>query len=492
MAVFEKSSLLIPAAFGSLLLPAMPGGDPSASNGNEKVTGRPMNVLFFFVDDLRPNLGCYGDKTAVTPNIDMLARSGVMFSHAYCQQAVSNPSRTSLLTGLRPDENGVTDLETHFRDNVPDVVTLPQLFKNNGYLTLGAGKVYHSTPFIVDEPSWTRPVPDYLPRAYMLPQNLVENAKMSSFESADVADNAYPDGKTADFAIGYLQEASTENKPFFIAVGFTKPHLPFCAPSKYWKLYDSDSFVISDRDRPAGSPDLAFHNWEELRGYRDIPKSGPISREKEEILWKGYYACISYVDAQVGRVLETLDKLGLRENTVIVLWGDHGYHLGEQDLWCKSTNFELDARVPLIISAPGEKGAGEECNAIVETLDIYPTLAEICDLTPQSKLSGISLKPLLVNPDKKWKNIAFNQFIRPYGALRNGKPTHMGYSVRTPEWRCTCWWDLSTGKIVEKELYYLKNYSLEKENLAGRKKYFRIEAELTARLIAYKNQTGDK
>ncbi|MBE0677025.1 MAG: sulfatase [Bacteroidales bacterium] len=492
MAVFEKSSLLIPAAFGSLLLPAMPGGDPSASNGNEKVTGRPMNVLFFFVDDLRPNLGCYGDKTAVTPNIDMLARSGVMFSHAYCQQAVSNPSRTSLLTGLRPDENGVTDLETHFRDNVPDVVTLPQLFKNNGYLTLGAGKVYHSTPFIVDEPSWTRPVPDYLPRAYMLPQNLVENAKMSSFESADVADNAYPDGKTADFAIEYLQEASTANKPFFIAVGFTKPHLPFCAPSKYWKLYDSDSFVISDRDRPAGSPDLAFHNWEELRGYRDIPRSGPISREKEEILWQGYYACISYVDAQVGRVLETLDKLGLRENTVIVLWGDHGYHLGEQDLWCKSTNFELDARVPLIISAPGAKGAGEECNAIVETLDIYPTLAEICDLTPQSKLSGISLKPLLVNPDKKWKNIAFNQFIRPYDALRNGKPTHMGYSVRTPEWRCTCWWDLSTGKIVEKELYYLKDYSLEKENLAGRKKYSRIEAELTARLIAYKNQTGNK
>ncbi|MCU0377610.1 MAG: sulfatase [Bacteroidales bacterium] len=488
MAVFERTSLLIPATFGSMLFPALQGSEMLAGDGSGRETGRPMNVLFFFVDDLRPNLGCYGDVNAVTPNIDLLARSGVTFNHAYCQQAVSNPSRTSLLTGLRPDENGVTDLETHFRDNVPDVITLPQLFRNNGYLTLGAGKVYHSTPFIVDKPSWTRPVPDYLPRAYMLPENLVENAKMSSFESADVADNAYPDGKTADFAIEYLQEASSENKPFFIAVGFTKPHLPFCAPSKYWKLYDSVSFVINDRYRPAGSPDLAFHNWEELRGYRDIPKSGPISSEKEELLWQGYYACISYIDAQVGRVLQTLDRLGLRENTVIVLWGDHGYHLGEQDLWGKSTNFELDARVPLIISSPGVKGSGNECNAIVETLDIYPTLADICGLTPQSKLSGISLRQLLVNPDKKWKNIAFNQFIRPYDALRNGKPTHMGYSVRTSDWRCTCWWDLKTGKMVEKELYYLKDYSVEKENLAGIKKYSKIETELTSRLTAYKDR----
>jgi iduronate 2-sulfatase len=469
----------------------MPAFGLNAADETKREADRPLNVLFFFVDDLRPNLGCYGDRVALTPNIDRLAGSGVLFTHSYCQQAVSNPSRTSLLTGLRPDENGVTDLETHFRDIVPDVVTLPQLFRNNGYLTLGAGKVYHSTPFIVDEPSWTRPVPDYLPRAYLLPQNLVENAKMSSFESADVADNAYPDGKTADYAIEYLKEASTENKPFFIAVGLTKPHLPFCAPAKYWELYDSATFTVSDRDRPAGSPDLAFHNWEELRGYRDIPNSGPLSGQKEEILRKGYYACISYMDAQVGRVLETLDKLGLRENTVIVLWGDHGYHLGEQDLWGKSTNFELDARVPLIISSPGEKGSGKECNAIVETLDIYPTLAEVCGLTPQGKLSGVSLKPLLDNPDKKWSNVAYNQFIRPYGALRNGKPTHMGYSVRTSDWRCTCWWDLKSGEMVEKELYYMKDYILERENLAGRKEYSRVEADLTDRLIAYKNQNGN-
>ncbi len=488
MAALERASLLIPAAIGSLLLPGTPGSQLRAAENTPEGDRRPMNVLFFFVDDLRPNLGCYGDAVAVTPNIDLLAGSGVTFTHAYCQQAVSNPSRTSLLTGLRPDENGVTDLETHFRDSVPDVVTLPQLFRINGYLTLGAGKVYHSTPFIIDELSWTRPVPDYLPRAYMLPRNLVENAKMSSFESADVPDNAYPDGQTADYAVRYIEEAYAQERPFFIAAGFTKPHLPFCAPKKYWDIYENTDFVIGDRKRPEGSPDLAFHNWEELRGYRDIPKEGPIGKEKEEILWKGYYACISYMDAQVGKVIATLDKLGLRENTIIVLWGDHGYHLGEQDLWGKSTNFELDARVPLIISSPGIKASGQQCKAVVETLDIYPTLADLCGIKPGSKVSGVSLKPLLNDPGKKWKNTAFNQFIRPYSALRNGSPTHMGYSVRTPEWRCTCWWDLETGEMVEKELYNLKDNPMEKVNLAGDKRYSKTEEELTSLLQAYRNK----
>lgn len=468
----------------------------NVQEGEKTGKEQPLNVLFFFVDDLRPNLGCYGDTSAITPNIDALAKSGVVFTKAYCQQAVCNPSRTSLLTGLRPDEAGVADLETHFRDKVPQVTTLPQLFKNNGYLTLGTGKVYHSIPYIIDSPSWTRPVPDYNVYAYALPENLVEYGRQTTYESADVEDTAYPDGISAQNAIRYLEEAKYTKKPFFIAVGFTKPHLPFCAPKKYWDLYKDKKFIISDRQRPEGSPEVAFHNWQEFRGYNDIPKEGRLSSEKEQILWHAYFACISYIDAQLGKVMATLNRLDMRKNTIIVFWGDNGYHLGEQDTWGKSTNFELDARVPLIISAPGMKGNGQSCDAIVETLDIYPTLADLVKLQPESKLSGVSLRPLLENPGEEWKNIAFHQFIRPYEAMRNGHPTHIGYSVRTKGWRCTLWWNLSSGKVVEKELYYLNNSAIERENLSGNPEFAEIEKDLIEKIIKYKscdyNKNGEK
>ncbi len=477
---------IFPLSLGSVILSLSPGLHGCAGDRAGVASEKPLNVLFFFVDDLRPELGCYGDSMVHTPNIDRLAGNGLVFTRAYCQQAVSNPSRTSLLTGLRPDEDGVTDLETHFRDKVPEVTTLPQLFKNNGYLTLGAGKVYHATPYIVDDLSWTRPIPPYKTRNYLLPENQVGTRKQNASEAADVNDTAYTDGKTANYALQYLEEAQKTGKPFFLAIGFNKPHLPFNAPKKYWDLYRDHDFLISNRERPAGSPELAFHHWEELRGYRDIPDSGALSTEKEQQLWQGYYACISYVDAQIGKVMDKLEETGRLENTIIVLWGDHGYHLGEQDTWCKSTNFELDARVPLIISAPGAAGNGRYCDAIVETLDIYPTLAGLCGLEPESPLSGISLQPLLNDPGKKWDQIAFNQFIRPYAALRNGKPSHMGYSVRTDKWRCTWWWDLATDQIVEKELYDLSGNRVEKENLSGRPEYADIESELGKLLVLYR------
>lgn len=445
-----------------------------------------LNVLFFFVDDLRPDLGCYGNSKVITPNIDKLSRTGVVFSKAYCQQAVCNPSRTSLLTGLRPDETGVTDLNTHFRSKNPDIITLPQFFKNNGYLTLGAGKVFHSLPYIVDNPSWSRPVPDYEVRGYLLPENRVGTGKQNIIEVTDVPDTAYPDAVIADTVIGYLEEAHKQNHPFFIAAGFTKPHAPYCIPQKYWDFYRDSVFMITDRERPAGSPGLAFHNWEELRGYRDVPKAGPLTPEKEQELYHGYYACISYMDAQVGRVLEKLDNLGLRKNTIIIFWGDNGYHLGEQDIWCKATNFELDARIPLIISAPGMKGNGTRCDAIVESLNIYPTLAKLCKLTPQGRLSGRSLSSLLDYPAKKWKGIAYHQFVRPYSAILDGKAMHMGYSVRTGEWRYTCWWDLKKDTIIEKELYLLNRNGIETENLAGKPEYSKIEAKLSFLVDNYK------
>lgn len=460
---------------------------PSCSTElNEAGDHENPNVLFFFIDDLRPNLGCYGDTIAVSPHIDALAKEGIIFNHAYCQQAVCNPSRTSLLTGLRPDEIGVTDLETHFRDNMPEIVTLPQLFKNSGYLTLGAGKVFHATPFIVDSLSWTRPIPPYEPRYYLAEHNRKGKRKQDAAEAAEVEDTAYPDGKIALEAMGYLEEAKASGQPFFIAVGINKPHLPFCAPAKYWALYEGIDFVPSDPQRPSGSPDLAFHNWDELRGYRDIPDTGPLTEDKTQELWAGYYACISYADALVGKVLAKLEELELTENTIVVLWGDHGYHLGEQDIWCKSTNFELDARVPLIISVPGMKARGRQCDAIVEVLDVYPTLADLVGQQPEGDLSGISLKSLLEDPGQEWGQLAFHQFIRPLSALRSREVTHMGYSVRTSEWRYTRWYDLADGQMVESELYNLGDHAIEQENLAGNPEYRETESEFAVLIEDYR------
>lgn len=455
------------------------------------------NVLFFFVDDLRPNLGCYGDPYAVTPNIDKLAQTAVIFNRAYTQQAVCNPSRASLLTGLRPDENGVTDLVTHFRDKVPDVTTLPQIFKNNGYLAVGTGKVFHTRPTTIDPVSWSKPMNQFPDRGYLLPENQGKG-KQNISEAADVPDSAYTDGKIANEAIRLLKEAKlakAKGQPFFLGVGFKKPHAPYVAPKKYWDIYKDVNFKIVQPEKPVGTPELAFHQNQEVRGYRDVPDEGPIPAAKQQEIWHGYYACISYVDAQLGKVMKSLEELGLKENTIIVLWGDHGYHLGEQTSWAKSTNFELDTRVPLLISAPNMKGNGKKSDAIVETLDIYPTLIDLCNIQPESKLSGISLKPLLSKPHKKWNDIAFSQFFRPYKALTKKEPmTHMGYSVRDDRWRCTYWYDLNTNEVVEKELYHLtgNNINIEDENLAGKPEYAKTESRLADLIDQYKNGKYNK
>lgn len=447
---------------------------------------KPPNVLFIVADDLRPNLACYGDEYAHTPNIDRLAGRGVLFNRAYCQQAVCNPSRASLLTGLRPDETGVTDLKTNFRTRFPDLVTLPQLFKNNGYLTLGAGKVFHQLTQTSDRLSWSEPITSQQEKKYILPENKQGKGKQNVTECADVHDTAYVEGRMTRNVFSFLAKAKAKEQPFFIAVGFYKPHAPYCAPIKYWNIYKDQVFEIKDRERPTGSPQLAFHNNQEIRGYRDIPKEGPIPSEKEQLIYRGYYACVSYVDAQVGMILNELERLGFDENTIVVFWGDHGYHLGEQSSWCKSTNFELDARAPLIIAAPSMHGNGLKSDAIVEFVDVYPTLADLAGLEAPENLSGESLVPLLNRPDKKWKNLAFNQFARPYRAIFKEVETHRGYSVRTDRWRCTCWYDNKSGEIVEKELYYLQGTDIEKENLAGIPEYTRIERRLTKLISDYR------
>jgi len=445
-----------------------------------------MNVLFIAVDDLRPTLGCYGDQTAITPNIDRLAGRGTVFNRAYCQEAVCSPSRLSLMTGRRPDTIRVWDLATHFREAMPNVVTLPQHFKAHGYHTRSIGKIYHgSGKPAKDPPSWSQqPLYDTTRDAstrYALPENLAgAGLKRSATEAADVPDDTYIDGIVCDAAVKALGELKAGAKPFFLAVGFRKPHLPFCAPKKYWDLYDRANVPPpATTTHPKGAPELAVRSWKELEGYTDIPDDGQIPPEKIRQLRHGYYACVSYVDALVGRLVDQLQRLDLADNTVIVLWGDHGYHLGEQGLWTKANNFELSTRVPLILSVPGQSNAGSMTDALVELVDVYPTLVEICGLDVPEGLEGISMMPLLQDPDRPWKTAAFSQYPRDRKANRHrGHGDVMGCAVRTRRYRYVEWRDWSTKEVVARELYDHVRDPHEMHNVADRPEHASIVRRL--------------
>jgi len=458
---------------------------------NQVKSTKTLNVLFIAVDDLRPNIGCYGDDKAITPNLDQLAKRGMIFNNAYCQQAVCNPSRASVMTGLRPDQIRVTNLGSHFRQTVPDVLTLPQAFKAKGYEAVAIGKIFHGSKKTQDEVSWSEPSVMNLSKKsdeYALLENQT-GKKAAAYEMADVADSVYEDGQIAINAINQLHKFKESGNPFFLAVGFKKPHLPFCAPKKYWDIYDDSVFEsLTEIERPENAPEIAFHNSQELRGYTDIPIEGRIDDIKKQNLWHGYYACISFVDEQLGKILHTLRELDLEDNTVIVLWGDHGYHLGEQALWCKSTNFELDCRIPLFFSFPGMKTAGSGSNALVEAIDIYPTLLDLCGLESHGTLNGKSLLPVLNNPEDSVKDFAFSQFIRPYGALTSMPVSYNGYSVRNKDWRCTVWYNFNNDSIDYSELYDLHDSSIEMKNVAGEPQYAEIEAQLVQLLNDYKSQ----
>ncbi len=437
------------------------------------------NVLFIAVDDLRPELGCYGISRIKSPHIDRLAQRGLVFTRAYCQQAVCSPSRTSLLTGLRPDSTGVYDLETHFRDTVPSAITLPQHFKNNGYYAVGMGKIYHGG--LDDAKSWSEPHQRPRISMYQLPENqeliakkraaakkkglkgnpLSRNSRGPAVEDADVPDNAYPDGKLADMGVDAIERLARKNQPFFLAVGFWKPHLPFNAPRRYWDLYKRSEIPLAKNPfPPKDAPKLALTNWGELRNYHGIPKKGILSEEQARLLIHGYSACVSYTDAQVGRLLDALDRLGIREKTIVILWGDHGWKLGEHGSWCKHTNFELDARSTLIVSPPGIKTAGRSTRALVEFVDIYPTLCELAGLPLPRHLEGTSFAPLFRNPDRPWETAAFSQYPR-------GKV--MGYSMRTDRYRFTRWQSRKNpDEVVAVELYDHLEDPAEDVNIAGR------------------------
>ena len=461
----------------------------------DPATSKRPNVLFIAVDDLRPQLGCYGDSLARSPNIDKLAADGLIFNRAYCQQAVCSPSRSSLLTGRRPDTTKIYNLEDHFRTFIPDVVTLPQHFKNNGYHAQGFGKIYHGA---LDDPaSWSVPFthpqgPSYGPEeskrfAERRKKLLEEGVKGQAFsrrskgvawEAPDVKDNELTDGITADSAIKTL--GTIKDKPFFLAVGFIRPHLPFVAPKKYFDLYPpADQMKLPENNtRPAGAPEVAFtSNFGELRAYQGMPKGQePVTDVQARELIRAYYAAMSYMDAQVGRVLAELDRLGLRENTIVILWGDHGWHLGEQGQWCKHTNFENATRTPLIISVPGQEKRGAKSEALVEFVDIYPTLAELAGLPLTAGLEGTSFVPLIKDPAKAWKPAAFSQYPREGGKI-------MGYTMRTDRYRYTEWQDKS-GKATAVELYDHQADPRETKNVADTSENAETVKKLAAQLKA--------
>lgn len=442
---------------------------------------RRPNVLFIAVDDLRPELGCYGRDYIHSPNIDRIARQGMTFTRAYCQQAVCSPSRSSLLTGTRPDTTKVWDLVTHFRNALPNVVTLPQHFRQNGYFVQGIGKIYH--PGFDDPPSWSVPwqtpnAPTYarLTTPEVLDEDAPKRGKQKDgppFESADVPDDFYKDGKVAHLAVEILRELRKKREPFFFAVGFAKPHLPFVAPKRYWDLYDPAKIQLAPNPyRPKGAPEYALADSNELRNYVGVPKQGPMPDNLARQLRHGYYAAVSYTDAQIGKLLDELDDQGLSRNTIIILWGDHGWKLGEHGAWCKHSNVENDTNAPLLLSVPGMKNAGRRSHGLVEFVDIYPTLAELAGLPLPGHLEGTSFKPLLDNPDRPWKPAAFSQYPRKH---------LMGYSMRTDRYRFTVWVDRKDhSKVDAIELYDHHTDPQENENIAVQPKH----AELVKSLMA--------
>lgn len=439
------------------------------------------NVLFIAVDDLKPTVGAYGDPLAKTPGIDRLAKEGIVFQNSYCQQAICAATRASILTGMRPDKTRVWDLVTDFRQVNPNSISLPQYFKLMGYETAGMGKIFHkeSAGPGHDAPSWSVPYRDAKCPQYVLPFKPNDLGRGPATECAEVPDDTYHDGKLTGMAIELLDSLSKNKKPFFLAVGYLKPHLPFVAPKKYWDLYRRNEFKIAPFQKKAlNSPDVAYHQSGELKNYSDIPKFDSYSEkeldhlpvEKQKELIHGYYAAISYTDAQIMQLLDELDRLNIRENTIVVLWGDHGWHLGDHGLWNKHTNFEQATHTLLMMSVPG-KERGIRPTTLCEFVDVFPSLCDLNDLPIPKYLDGKSLVQAINKPDTEIRNYALSQYPRGNGI--------MGYSIRTARFRYTEWMDKNfttampydKKHVVAREMYDYRKDPLETENIANKPEY---------------------
>lgn len=455
---------------------------PAAAAGAEVPRDERPNVLFLIADDLRVE----PDPSAVfTPALDRFARESLTFARAFCQIAVCGPSRASLLSGLRPDTTGIHEnSQTLRKSRRPDVVTLPQHFKAHGYRTFSVGKVFHheeietggdvrtrpgDDPHAWSEPPWHHGTPYrqwFTPASAEARQKAAADktrkiARGPAYEAAEQPDDVYPDGQIAAQAIATLRRVKDER--FFLAVGFRRPHLPFNCPAKYWHLYPTEKIRLpGNRHAPQNAPEVALHNAYELRSYAGIPATGPLSDHDAIELIRGYRASVSYLDAQVGRVLDELETLGLTRRTIVVFTSDHGYHLGENGLWTKMSNFELATQVPLLFRLPDDRARGRTTAALVELVDLYPTLAELCGLPAPDHLEGRSAAPLFADPDAAWKHAVFSQFPR-----RIAGGTAMGHSVRTALFRYTEWQDAARSV----ELYDLATDPFNAVNVANRSQY---------------------
>jgi len=436
---------------------------------------QPPNVLFIAVDDLRPQLGCYGNDIIQSPNIDQLASEGFLFEHAYCNVPVCGASRASLLTGLRPKPDRFLNYYTYANEDAPEATSLPEHFKNNGYYTASLGKVFHNRddkPNSWSEPAW-HPSVD-MPeggswRDYQLPENIeLDNSgdtRGPPYENVNLPDSTYFDGKIANRAKLKLQQFSGQEQPFFLAVGFVKPHLPFNAPRKYWDLYEEAEVQPGQEiPFPENAPEQARHNFGELRHYALIPEKGPVPDSIARKLIHGYHACVSYTDALIGQVLEELERLDLAENTVVILWGDHGWSLQEHGLWCKHSTFNVAMQTPLILKVPGKSG-GQRIEALAEFVDIYPSLCELADLPFPEHLQGDSFVPLLENPEADGKEAVFARW-------------HSADAVKTERYLYTEWFD-STSNSVARMLYDHQTDQAETVNIAEEEEHTALVQELS-------------
>ncbi|MEL6672822.1 MAG: sulfatase [Bacteroidota bacterium] len=506
----------LPWAFGSLLLLCLACG-PQPQPSSTK-----PNVLFISIDDLRPALGVYGDSIAHTPHIDQLAAEGMTFRQTFCQAAVCAPSRASLMTGLRPDSTRVWHLGDKFREINPQTVTMPQYFAQHGYHTVNLGKIFHN--YMPDSVSWHEP--DLRPARYLKENwlgrdgetfyispevNASQVIKRDSllklrpvryadgwntgpaWEAADVHDSMYYDGAQNVLTKRVLTRLAKQNQPFYMGLGYFRPHLPFTAPKKYWDLYDPQAISLPPNPNlPVDAPLHSMNSMYELRHYDDFHHIGhPTSdyrmgEDTVRLLRHGYYASVSYVDALLGELFAHLKKLGLYENTIIILWGDHGWKLGDHNSWGKMTNYNIDLRVPMIVRYPGQEKRGAQTFAFTELVDMFPSLCELAGIPVPDYMQGTSFVPLLEDPDRPWKQAAFSQFHRRPKVSADGQ-RYMGYVINTEAYHYIEWygWDHQTGTRgaqTHVELYDRQQDPHETINLAGQASLQAVEAELARRL----------